>query len=162
MFISSTTTTKHAPFGYTQEESTHAKYISFVLQFACMAMRFCTMDEPPISVTFTARQRSNAIALHTALVSGVLPDGKSWNDLLHQLLSSLFFSQDRIVARNATTCPVQMYFILASMNSKGQFTDCGTIAGKFSGMLHIMRQVAVYDISLTAANDTVSENPEFT
>jgi hypothetical protein len=154
----------HRPFGHLQNEVTLHKYHSFCLQVVCFILRYLALDQPPIPVKFTPLQQQCASHLQDAVDR---PNGYSdemWEDAIHSLLASLFFHKHAAASHHADKDPIHMALILMNINVNdgGNFNSCSWIAAKLSGLLHIMRLVAVKEIRIQAdGREEEEEDAEF-
>jgi hypothetical protein len=114
----------------------------------CFILRYLSLDEPPIPVKFTPFQQECASNLQLALNRPEAYNEEMWDNIIHSLLSSLFFPEDGAESKHADKDPIHMALILMNVNANdgGNFNRCSVIAGKLSGFLHIIRLVAVKEI----------------
>src|SRR5258708_10712400 len=152
----------HRPFGYPQNKSTTAKYQGYILQVACFVLRYCSLGTPPIPVLFTERQEVCARDLQHAIDHPTQYSDEMWDNLIHSLLTSLFFHKHSAITHYADKDPIQMALMLLSLQEKnGNFDSCYLIVGKMSALLHTMRLVAVKEIRREADEDLDMEDGDY-
>ncbi|KAF9518849.1 hypothetical protein BS47DRAFT_1358509 [Hydnum rufescens UP504] len=154
----------HRPFAYPQNDSSSEKYQAWGLRLICHVLRCVqTSAAPVLPVLLSDAQIKHAKAILTTLSITPSPTYTVFDPLIHSLLDSLFFSQHKGVSRHPNQCPVQSFIMCSAIDARsGNFEKCGTIVGRLSALLHILRLVAVKSIANKAdlLDDSV-ENPEF-
>jgi hypothetical protein len=111
-------------------------------------------DEAPIEVAFSQEQSECLEAFDYALPHHRTPRPSNFLDLYHKLLHSLLFSIHPNVDANSEKDPMTIFMICINLeNAMGNFKQPSMIATSCSTMLHIMRLVAVKEISLKRASD---------
>ena len=88
----------------------------------------------------------------------------TWDSHIHALLSSLFFQRQPLVTPHSDKDPIQMSLILLNMDPETgncNFATPDVIGGRMSGLLHVMRLVAVRHIYLLASQHPDLQDAEF-
>jgi len=100
--------------------------------------------------------------LQHAIDHGTRYTDEAWDNLIHSLLTSLFFHKHTAITREADKDPIQMALILMSLHAgNGNFDSCNLIVGKMSAFLHIMRLIAVKEIRREADEDLDMEDGDY-
>ena len=152
----------HRPFGFLQNQSSSTRYEHYALQLICFCIHYITTSNPPIPVTFTHEQSANTHKLLQAIQSSIPLTDETWDSHIHTLLSSLFYHKHPAVIRNSDKDPIQMCLILMNMDPKtGNFMGPDIIAGRMSGLMHIMRLVAVKEIRRLADEEPIVDDADY-
>lgn len=138
------------------KQETEHRYQLMAERLVCFALQlYNAEDEAPVEVAFSQEQEECLEALDQALPRRRTPRPSNFLDLYHKLLCSLLFSVHPNVDANSEKDPMTIFMICINLeNAMGNFKEPHMIATSCSMMLHIMRLVAVKEISLRRTSDT--------
>jgi len=132
-----------------QNDETLKKYIKGAARFIYMTLRYTELspsEEVPLQINFLPSQVHAAKALHTLLHNqdDSRIDTESAKQLIHALLSSLFFPQDGSHEKGAVGrhSPINCFFLATSLEDNGKFQPPQSVTPRINELDFVLRLVA--------------------
>jgi hypothetical protein len=137
-----------------QNDETIKKYIKGAARFIYMTLRYteCSPSEDvPLKIIFLPSQVHAATALHTLLHNKDYStiDTELAKELIHTLLSSLFFPQDGSHEKGAVGRhnPINCFFLATSIQDNGKFRPPQSVTPRINEMDFVLRLVACQELA---------------